>query len=80
MRSQILLQLFREELVGIRQRHAIVFPFMQLKLIKAVKLNGKYVLKFLEGYNLPGVITMEIELAFKFVFMNYNNGSPANND
>jgi hypothetical protein len=64
----LLPQLFREELLIIQQRHAIVFPANQLFYVRAQKVNEGFELKFLKGYDLSSVITMEIELAFKLVF------------
>ncbi|MFT3907958.1 MAG: hypothetical protein QM737_00920 [Ferruginibacter sp.] len=70
----LLLQLFREELLIIQKRHAIVFPPKQLFYIRAERVGGKFVLKFLKGYNLATVITMEIQLAFKLVFGKFRDG------
>ena len=72
MKHSLLLELFKEEINIIQQRHAVVFPLRQLKFIKAESVNGSYELKFFNGYDLSTVITMEIELAFKLVFNKVN--------
>lgn len=64
----MLVHFFKEEINIIQQRHAVVFPQSQLKFIKAEFINGNYKLKFLVGYELATVITMEIQLAFKLIF------------
>ena len=64
----MLIQFFKEEIKIIQKRHAVVFPISQLKFIKAEFINGNYELKFLDGYDLSTVITMEIQLAFKLIF------------
>ena len=68
MKHLLLLELFKEEINIIQQRHAVVFPLRQLKFIKAEFVNSIYELKFLDGYDLSTVITMVIQLAFKLVF------------
>ncbi|MEO6670191.1 MAG: hypothetical protein ABIN36_11990 [Ferruginibacter sp.] len=68
MLPQLLLQLFKEELLVIQQRHAVVFPVSQLFYVRVQKINAEFELKFLKGYDLSTVITMEIQLAFKLVF------------
>ena len=70
----LLLQLFREEVLIIQKRHAIVFPPKQLFYIRAEKVGEEFELKFLKGYDLATVITMEIQLAFKLVFGKFENG------
>ena len=70
----LLLQLFREELLIIQKRHAIVFPPKQLFYIRAERVGGEFELKFLKGYDLATVITMEIQLAFKLVFGKFQDG------
>lgn len=64
----LILRFFKEEINIIQKRHAVVFPKSQLKFIKAEIIDGSYELKFLDGYDLSTVITMEIQLAFKLVF------------
>ena len=68
MKQLLLLELFNEEINIIQQRHAVVFPKSYFKFIRTEFINGRYELKFLDGYDLSTVITMEIELAFKLVF------------
>ena len=59
---------FYEEIGQIQSRHSIFFPDSQMQFIKVKKSGDSYNLKYLDGYALPDVITMEIELAFKLIF------------
>lgn len=64
----LLVEIFYEEIALIQKRHSVMFPHSQIKFIKAENINGNYELKFLDGYDLSSVITMEIQLAFKLIF------------
>lgn len=75
---QLLSQLFREELLGIQKRHAIVFPINQLFYVSVQERREGYELKFLKGYDLSSVITLEIQLAFKLVFQKIHEGKLVN--
>ncbi|HMK03289.1 MAG TPA: hypothetical protein VK489_03820, partial [Ferruginibacter sp.] len=57
------IELFWYEIEQIQQRHALFFPLSQLKYI-TLKEN---VVVFKEGYDLPGIISQEIQLAFTLI-------------
>jgi hypothetical protein len=59
------IDLFREEVSQIQQRHSLFFPLSQIKYISLQKKETSTELIFLGGYNLPVTITQEIQLAFK---------------
>ncbi len=61
------IDLFWEEVFQIQQRHSLFFPISQIKYISIHKNEACSELIFLEGYNLPATITLEIQLAFKLV-------------
>ena len=61
------IDLFWEEVSQIQQRHSLFFPISQIKYISLQKKETNTELIFLEGYNLPETMTMEILLAFKLV-------------
>lgn len=61
-------QYFFEEVRQIQVRHASLFPLEQLEFIRLEHTGRAHQLKFLEGYDLPNIITMEIEFAFKLVY------------
>ena len=64
---------FKIEIDLIQQRHALFFPSSQKSKIQVREFAGVHTLKFLNGYNLPDIITMEIELAFKLTFTHQTN-------
>jgi hypothetical protein len=61
------IDLFWEEVSQIQQRHSLFFPLSQIKYISLQKKETRTELIFLEGYNLPATITLEIQLAYKLV-------------
>lgn len=65
--SKLQIELFWLEIAQIQQRNALFFPISQLKYISLNKNDSGHVIIFIEGYNLPDVITLEIQLAFKII-------------
>ncbi len=62
--------LFYTEIDNIQARHELFFPTGQKKFIRLTNENGRHHLYFSERYNLPGIITSEIQFAFKLAFLN----------
>ena len=62
---EILQTLFWSEINLIQSRHSLFFPDEQKKYITLKKIDSRFELAFLVGYDLPRVITQEIQLAFK---------------
>ena len=59
--------LFWREIDKIQNRHLICFPKSQRKYFLNKEINSKFKLTFMNGYDLPSVITFEIQLAFKLI-------------
>lgn len=62
-------QSFWREVGLMQQRHSIFFPVEHLQYIQLVEVDARPALKITEGHQLPSVILMEIELAFKFTML-----------
>lgn len=62
------IETFWFEIDQIQLRHHVFFPSEQKLFIQLSKVDGQFVLTFLEGYDLPSCITLEINFCFKIVF------------
>lgn len=58
-------KLFWKEIDLIQTRHSLFFPVEQKEYISLQKINTRFELIFLKGYDLPTAITMEIQFALK---------------
>ncbi len=61
-------RLFWNEVESIQAKHSLFFPKGQKKSISIQLVNSQPKLVLSKNYNLPKVITMEIEFAFKLCF------------
>ncbi len=59
------IKLFWQEIDLIQARHALFFPKDQKRHISIMAIDSGTVLLFSEQYNLPKVITLEVEFAFR---------------
>lgn len=62
-------KLFWLEVEQIQVRNRLFFPDEQKQFIKASYTDNGSVLTFLEGYDLPECITLEIQFAWKMAKM-----------
>lgn len=60
--------LFWKEIDQIQKRHILFFPIEQKDQISIKRVKPKPILVFHSGYDLPSVITLEIEFIFKLIF------------
>ena len=65
--TDIQIELLREEIALIQKRHYLFFPDTQKQYIRVQKNCAGYNQIFLEEYDLPNVVTMEIILAIKMI-------------
>jgi hypothetical protein len=59
------IKLFWSEVNLIQIRHALFFPKDQKRHISILVIDSGTVLRFSEKYDLPNVITLEVEFAFR---------------
>lgn len=57
--------LFAEELKAIQLRHGLFFRKEDMALVKLKKHKDGYRLDFITGIDLPSIVKMEIEFAYK---------------
>lgn len=65
--TSLQIELFWKEIEQIQIRHALFFPISQIKYISLQEKDSIHNIIFLKGYNLPGTLTNEIQLAFKII-------------
>ena len=65
--TKLQIEIFWDELTRIQKQYALFFPESQKHYISLQEKDGGHQLVFLEGYELPGAITLDIKVLYNIV-------------